>query len=48
MTSQRQNWHKLKNCCNSENNNDIKNAISGIMANDVKFLSIYSVEIIRQ
>ena len=29
--------------CNSKNNNDNKNALSGIMANDLKFPSINSV-----
>ena len=33
--------------CNSKNNDDIANAPSGIMANDLKYQSIYSVERIR-
>ena len=42
------NKHKFRKCCNSESADDIKNALSGIMANDLKFPSIYSVEIIKQ
>ena len=34
--------------CNSKNNDDIANALSGIVANDLKYHSIYSVERIRQ
>ena len=37
MTSQLQNWQKIKKCCDSENIADMKNALSGIMANELKF-----------
>ena len=38
---------KLKNAVIPKNNDHIKNALSGIIANDLKFLSINSVERIK-
>ena len=40
MTSQIKNEQKSYQCGNSENNDNVKNALSGIMASDLKFLSI--------
>ena len=40
MTSQLQNQQKCLKCCNSENNDNIKNPLSGIMSNVLKFPSI--------
>ena len=48
MMSQFQNCLRLSKCCNSENIDDIKDALSGIMANDLKFPSTNPVEKIRQ
>ena len=42
MTSQFQNKQKCHNCCNYENNDNIKNPLPGVMAKDQKFPSIYS------
>ena len=40
MTSQLKNWQKSRKCCNSENNDNIKLALSGIMAYELMFLSL--------
>ena len=40
--------HKTRKCCYSKTNDYIKNALSGIMTNDLKFPLINSVERIRQ
>ena len=48
MTSQLQNKQKFYKSCSSENNDDITNAVSVTVANDLKLPSIYSVERIRQ
>ena len=34
-----QNKRKFKKCCNSEDSDDIQNAVPGIMASDLKFPS---------
>ena len=47
-TSSRASFHKTLKSCKSKNNDDIANALSGMMANDLKYNSIYSVERIRQ
>ena len=43
MKSQLQKQQNFFKCWNSENNDDIRNALSGIMADDLKFPSTYSV-----
>ena len=48
MTSRLQNKHKCLECCNCENNDATKNALSGIIANDLKFSSINSIESLAQ
>ena len=41
-------FHKTKKSCNFKNNDDIENALSGIMVNELKFASIYWLARIRQ
>ena len=48
MTSQLQTLQIFLKCWNSENDFDIGNALSGIMADDLKFPSIYSVARMRR
>ena len=48
MTAQLQKKQTFLKYCDSENNDDTKNALSGILANDLKFPSIYSIERTRQ
>ena len=47
-TSFRTSFHKSFKRCNSKNYDYIANGLSGIMANHLKYHSIYSVERIRQ